>query len=122
MQFEDVFFWIFGPVLITWIISCLVFARLSMARIERAIVAEGHPRPCEWDMQGMRIVTYALVIVAPYKWVSRPEFRRLMDPDLVRPHATPADRMRARLFITLLSIMLLTGAIGFFGLELYKKP
>lgn len=118
MAYEDVYFWIFGPLALSWMISCLLFARLSMARIERQIVREGYSRPCEWDMQGMRVVTYAWVLAVPYKWVSRPAFRRLMDPGLVIRYASRGDRIRAKIFVALFYPTLIGILVGFFILDL----
>lgn len=77
-----------------YFLSWLVFARLSMARIERAILADGHPRPCPWDGPGVRTLWYARAIAFP---VGRrnPVDDRLIDVPLVRRYATRADRIRS---------------------------
>lgn len=119
MPYEDIFFWVFGPLALSWMISCLLFARLSMARIEQQIIDDGYPRPCEWDMQGMRMVTYAWILAVPYKWVSSPGFRQIMDPSLIMRYANHGDRIRARIFMALFHPTMLGGLIGFFTLDLH---
>lgn len=74
-------------------ISWIVFARLSMARIERKIMAEGHPRPCPWDGPGARTLWYAWAITVPVGRLN-PANDPLIDVPLVLRHATRADRMR----------------------------
>jgi len=74
-------------------VAWIVFARVSMARIERRLTVEGHPRPCPWDGTGARTLWYAYAITLPVgRW------NRLDDPFIevsaVRRYSTRADRVR----------------------------
>ena len=75
-------------------IAWLTFGRLTMARIERKIMADGLPRPSPWDSTGARILSYAYALALPEKWALRTVDTRLLDARLVRRYALPADRMR----------------------------
>lgn len=88
------YFWIFGALMIATFVSWLIFARLSMARIERSMAKDGLPRPCPWDGPGARIVLYAYAIALPKKLAERLDIRLINDP-LVRRYASGADWFRA---------------------------
>lgn len=75
-------------------ISWLLFGRLTMARIERDIKADGLPRPSPWDGPGARILSYAYALALPEKWALRTVDTRLLDAELIRRYAIPADRIR----------------------------
>jgi len=62
-----------------------------MARIERAILADGHPRPCPWDGPGARALRYARAIAFPIGRMN-PADDKLIDVPLVRRYATVGDR------------------------------
>lgn len=87
------------PTLLTW----MVFGR-CMARIERAIKADGKPRPCPWDGPGARIVWYAWAIALPVGRLN-PLDDPLIDVKLVRTYANSFDR------VTAMMMMLSSGAL-----------
>lgn len=78
----------------TTFVSWIVFARLSMARIERAILSEGRPRPCPWDGPGARTLWYAWAIAIPVGRWNRLDDALMDVPGALR-HANRADRIRA---------------------------
>lgn len=53
-----------GLFLLNGFIAWLFFARLSMARIEKTMVAEGIEKPA-WDSAGFRVPSYAWAIMLP---------------------------------------------------------
>ena len=85
-------FWLtvlFFSLFIFTAVAWLLFARLSMARIERSIEEDGLPVGFQWDGVGGRIVFYALAIVLPLKMAMRID--QLIDVELVRKYATRKD-------------------------------
>lgn len=90
--------WHFGALMMGTFISWLIFVRLSMARIERAMKRDGVPRPCPWDGPGARIVLYAYAIALPQRIAERMDIR-LIDVPLVRRYASHADWFPALVFL-----------------------
>ena len=74
-------------------IAWLVFARMSMRRIEKKVREEGNDRT-GWDGIGGRAIWYAGAIVLPIGRANRPN-SPLIDPVAVQRHATAGDRKRA---------------------------
>ncbi|MGQ9427039.1 hypothetical protein ACXYTJ_15400 [Gilvimarinus sp. F26214L] len=98
MSINSWYFWAFGSLMIATFAAWLVFARFSMARIERFIERDGFPRPCQWDAPGARIVLYAYAIALPRGIAERLDMR-LIDVPLVRHYASAADSYRALVFL-----------------------
>lgn len=98
MDVELIFAFAFAGCLLTVMISWLVFGRLSMARIENSIMAEGKPRPCPWDGVGGRLVWYAYAVALPESFFNDMDNRQLNTSDVKR-YATSADRFRAWVFM-----------------------
>ena len=74
--------------------SWILFARLSMTRIERDMKADGLPRPCSWDGPGVRVLWIAWAIsvpVGPFNLVNDPS----IDVLTVRKYANANDKKRA---------------------------
>jgi len=96
--------------------SVAVFARMSVSRIERAIVAEGRPRPCPWDGPSARAFWYAWAITLP---IGRRKLAdgRLIDVPLLRRHASWADRVRAWLLMAAVCSLLVTLLLGWFVVD-----
>lgn len=88
----------FGLLLLTNMVSWVVFGRLSMARIEKCIMAEGKPRPCPWDGVGGRVVWYAYTAALPASFFNDLDDRQLNTADVKR-YTTKADRIRAWVFM-----------------------
>lgn len=89
---EGVFALVGGLVFAITAFSWIAFARLSMARIEQAIIRDGGERPAPWDGIGMRTVWYAWAIAVPvghWNWRDDPT----IDVPKVRSHATRFDRV-----------------------------
>ncbi|WP_341938583.1 hypothetical protein [Marinimicrobium sp. C2-29] len=61
-------------------ISWVAFLFYSVRRIEKGIVAEGKPRPCQWDPMGFRAFFYAWKVSFPLK------FLRYVDDGVIDPH------------------------------------
>lgn len=98
-------------------ISWIVFARLSMATIERKIMEEGYPRPCPWDGPGVRTITYAWAITIPVGRWNRLDNPFMDVPGALR-HATRADRIRGWALMIPSHIMLIVGLIGWFVFDI----
>jgi hypothetical protein len=86
-------------------ISWIVFARLTMARIEREIEAAGLPRPAQWDGLGYRVLWYLHAIIFPVGIWNRPD-DPLIDVSLVRRYATRKDIIRGWIFFVANSTLL----------------
>ncbi|MEJ2669829.1 MAG: hypothetical protein P8077_06105 [Gammaproteobacteria bacterium] len=91
---ERIIFCSGGIAFIFTAISWISFARLSMARMERDMKADGLPRPCPWDGPGVRVLWIARAISVPVGW-----FNSAGDPSIdvltVRKYATANDKKRA---------------------------
>lgn len=87
-------------------ISWLVFARLSMARIERDMKRDKLTDMFAWDGIGGRIIFYAYAIVLPERIAKRID-GRLIDALLVRKYANYADWIRGLVFLMAANIWLL---------------
>lgn len=118
MSSEWTFFWVSMPALALMFISWLGFARLTMARIEKQLKAEGKPRPCPWDGPGGRVVLYAYVIVLPENLAKRIH-TRLIDAPLVRSYALPKDRWLAITLVVSGNVMIFLGFWGSYYLGFY---
>lgn len=88
----------FVLLLVTMMVSWVIFGRLSMARIEKSIMAEGKPRPCPWDGVGGRLVWYAYTVALPAHFFNELDDRQLNTADVKR-YTTRADRIRAWVFM-----------------------
>ena len=78
-------------------ISWIAFARVTMARIERQIKADGLPRPAQWDGVGYRVLWYLHAIIFPVGIWNRLD-DPLIDVPLVRSYATQKDIMLGWVF------------------------
>ncbi|MFL1482732.1 hypothetical protein [Marinobacter sp. LN3S78] len=94
MNVELAFAFTFVILLTISMVSWLVFGRLSMARIEKAIISEGKPRPCPWDGVGGRVIWYAYTVALPAAWFNELDNRQLNTADVKR-YTTRSDQCRA---------------------------
>ena len=94
---EGIFAFVCLVIIMVAFISWIVFARLTMARIERAICADGLPRPAQWDGMGYRALWYLHAIIFPVGIWNRLD-DPLIDVALVRRYATRADIIRGWVF------------------------
>ena len=85
---------LFGICFLGSLLAWVIFGRLSMARIEKSIMAEGKPRPCSWDGVGGRVIWYAYTVALPASWFNELDDRQLNTADVKR-YTTKADRIRA---------------------------
>ena len=112
---DDIFFAAFGAIMMVTFISWILFARLTMARIEREMRNDGLPRPASWDGIGYRALWYSHAIVLPIGiWNQADD--PLIDVPLVRRYATQADKLRGWIFFVsmyLSCFMLIIYAIFF---------
>lgn len=76
--------------MIVMALSWPVFLFYSVRRIEKGIVAEGKPRPCQWDPVGLRAFYYAWTVSLPASVVKR-FHSGLLDIELVRRYANKPD-------------------------------
>lgn len=104
--FTVFFFGFFIATAITWIL----FARLTMARIEKDIKGGGHPESFGWDGIGGRIVFYALAIVLPARAATRID--KLIDVNLVRRYATKIDWVFGFSFLIVADIWIFISFVG----------
>lgn len=95
-----------------------IFGRISMRPIERAIMNEGRPRPCDWDGAGFRIILYASAMVMPnLAFDKRDEKPGRLSPVLVNKYARPLDKALAWvLLIAVYGVVLITIISMIFGL------
>lgn len=104
--------------LVLTFVSWLVFRLVSMRRMERAIMAEGQPRPCPWDGIGFRVTLYAAALTGPRwafsEWDEKPWN---LSPGLVQRHSQPLDRVLAWVFMSSLYVFFIVTVLGMlFGL------
>ena len=94
---ENLFYTLFGILMMATFISWLCFARLSMARIEREMKRDGLPRSSRWDGVGLRVLWYLYAIVLPVG-----DWNRADDPMIdvltVRRYATRFDWILGMIF------------------------
>lgn len=108
---SDWFFWFFLVGMLSTFITWIAFARLSMARIERALKADGADQGFHWDSLGGRIVFYALAIALPEKIAHRID--RLIDVSLVRSYSTKKDWILGTAFLLAGDIWIIVSLIAF---------
>ena len=102
----DYFYTVFGVVAMATFSSWIVFARLTMARIEREIKTAGLPRPAQWDGVGYRVLWYLHAIIFPVGIWNRLD-DPLIDVPLVRRYATKGDMIRGWIFFASNSLFLI---------------
>ena len=102
-------------------VAWITFARLTMGRIERALIQDGLPRPSPWDGVGMRAPGFAFSIACPGHGWDDPG-NPLIDVALVQRYAIKADRMRAWFFIATGSLFLLHVVLGGLVFDLRHYP
>jgi len=108
---KELFLLGFGASFLIVAICWLVFARLSMTRIERSITHDGLDRPCPWDGLGARAIWYACAVGLPVgPW--NPSNDPLIDVPLVRRYASPMDRKLGLAFVFSGGIFLVLLLIG----------
>lgn len=90
-SYEIVAHFVFLGAFIVNAIAWILFARISMARIEREMVKDGHGRPVSWDGIGFRIFWYANAIVFPLGRFNSAK-NPLIDVLAIRQYAKPLDR------------------------------
>lgn len=89
---QGTFVAIFLVVIMTTFISWLLFARMSMARIERQMREDGLAQQAPWDGVGLRVLWYASAIAFPVG-IFNPANDPLIDVPTVRRYATQKDRL-----------------------------
>lgn len=109
----NLFFLVFGLLAMITFISWIAFARLSMARIEREMRADGLPRPCPWDGVGGRAIWYAWAIalpIGPWNRLNDP----LIDVPRVRQYASRRDVILGRWLMGSGYTFVVIGVAGWF--------
>lgn len=91
-------------------IAWILFARLTMARIEKSMEADGLPKGFAWDGVGGRVVFYAYAIILSEKNALRIE--RLIDVRLIRDYANANDWWRGLFFIVVTNLWLIITFVG----------
>lgn len=92
-------------------IAWLTFSRLTMARIEGKMKAQGLPETFQWDGVGGRVFFYAFAISLPEKAALRID-QRLINSALVRSYASRADRFRGVFFLCSFCLWIIITFIG----------
>lgn len=87
----------------------IVFFFYSVRRIEKRIVLEGKPRPCQWDPIAWRAFLYGMILTWPKKWT---ENNQILNASDVTKYANRKDGVIAWLFIFSSYLMLLMVIIG----------
>lgn len=106
--FYIVVFLILGLAVIIW----FIFGFVSMRRIEKAIMAEGLPRPCYWDGAWFRIILYAGALTIPtIMFDERDEQPGKVNPQLVNKYGRAYDRVLAWIFLGSVIGVTLSGII-----------
>nr|WP_250154597.1 hypothetical protein [Vibrio alginolyticus] len=97
----------------TWLLSTLVFIRVSAKRIETKILQDGHD-PIGWDRNGwgFRFPMYASVLMR-----GKPAKVSLVDDQLILKYATTFDRVLAFVVTISFVLFLACGAIITWGPE-----
>jgi len=95
---DDFYYLVFGVAAITMSFSWLLFGRLTMARVEKEIQADGHVRPASWDGVGVRILWYAYVYSLPIGLLN-PRNDPFVDVALIRRYGNGRDRLLAKIFM-----------------------
>lgn len=100
------FVWFFVAGMFSSFCMWLLFAQMTMRRIEKQMKEDGLPDSFIWDGVGGRIVFYACALGFPEKIAYRID-KRLIDARLVRSYSSPGDRICAILFLLLMSCWIL---------------
>lgn len=112
MEFEIAFYIAAMLCLVVMVFAWLTFGRISMGRIEKAIIAEGLPRPCYWDGSGFRIVLYAGALTMPnLMFNEHDEQPGKVNPMLVNKYAKAHDRVLAWILLSSAAGVGLSGLI-----------
>ena len=74
-------------------VTVIPFGR-CVARMEREMQRDGHPRPSAWDGIGLRLFWYASAITFPIGWYNS-ENDPFINVKLVRQYANTTDRTLA---------------------------
>ena len=90
---EHHFYTLVGFSFAAFAMSVLPFGR-CVARMEREMQRDGHPRPSGWDGAGLRIYWYASAIAFPLGWYND-ENDPFINVPLVRQYAKKTDRFFA---------------------------
>lgn len=99
-------------------LSWLLFARVSMARIEKDMRDDGLTRPCPWDGVGGRAVWYAFAIGLPIS-AFNPRHDPLIDVPLVRQYAKPIDRTLGLMLVVSGAVCIAVGLSGALVFDFY---
>jgi hypothetical protein len=111
MDFELWVAFIFVISLVVTVTFWLVFGFLSMRKIEKGIVSEGKPRPCQWDPIWGRAIFYAWSVSLPARFFSTVEDRILNTADVKR-YANTTDKVLAWILMISSHTMLGCGIIS----------
>ncbi|MFE8072436.1 hypothetical protein QQM79_15365 [Marinobacteraceae bacterium S3BR75-40.1] len=116
-SWEDVFVVLFLIFFFAMAITWLGFARLSMARIEKAMRRDGLTRPSQWDVMGLRVHWYASAIAFDNARMHRAD-EPFIDVETVRRYATPFDKKLSIAFLISGYSFVAVGLIGYWLLDL----
>lgn len=100
----------------TWLVSTLLFIRVSVKRIEKKMLRDGHD-PIGWDRngRGFRFPMYASVLMR-----GKPVKLSLVDDQLILKYATTFDRILAYVVSISFVLFLVCGATITWGPEEYR--
>lgn len=115
-NWHDLYIYIGGFSLLLSIILWTVFGFVTMRKLDKAIVAEGKRRPCQWDPMWCRAILYTWPIVFSGDSFSELE-NRIIDTQDVKKNINALDKFLGWSFFLSIWTMTLCAIIGWlFGL------
>ncbi|GAB3108180.1 hypothetical protein G8770_23700 [Aestuariicella hydrocarbonica] len=117
IDWYDVYVYIGGFSLIIMSIAWLIFGITTMRKLDKAIVEEGKPRPCQWDPMWWRAHLYTWPIIFSGKSFSELE-NRIIDTQDVKKNINTYDKVLSWILFLSNCIMINCLLIGWI-LDLY---
>ena len=109
---EDLYYTLFSLLIMTSLISLLMFGRLSMARIEKEFRAEGKPIPVKREIYGLHITTYVSECAYPFS-LSKLLLKDFYSAPQIKPYIRTRDRVLARVHTISVTPMLIWLALDY---------
>ncbi|WP_221794014.1 hypothetical protein [Oceanobacter mangrovi] len=116
MIVDFIYNWVGGLSMLIFLVSWVLFARLSVPAIDRRMIADGHDRACRWDQLGMRTFWIATAVAFPFGSILNNKYDPSIDGETVHQYGRRFDRALALIlslsgliFIVILLLGLLLG-------------
>ncbi len=97
--------------LIIMVIFWILFGIITMRKIDKAVVAEGKPRPCQWDPICGRAILYTWPIVFSGESFSDIE-NQIVDTQIVKKNIKLLDKVLAWVLFVSGWMMIVAGFTG----------